>query len=59
MTVKGTVPYLQYDLASGATPDVMTGRTDAPKGGAESVDEEIILVAPAKSASGFFKVGRR
>ena len=59
VTVKGTVPYLQYDLSSGATPDAVAERADRPQSGAEGADEEIVLVAPAKSGSGFFKVGRR
>ena len=59
VTVKGTVPYLQYDLSSGATPDAVAERADRPQAGAESADEEIILVAPAKKGSAFFKVGRR
>ena len=59
VTVKGTVPYLQYDLSSGATPDAVAERADRPQTGAETEDEEIILVAPAKKGAGFFKVGRR
>ena len=59
VTVKGTVPYLQYDLSSGATPDAVAEHADRPQAGAETADEEIILVAPAKKGSGFFKVGRR
>ena len=59
VTVRGTVPYLQYDLSSGATPGAVAERAGRPQTGAGSVDEEIILVAPAKKGSGFFKVGRR
>ena len=57
VTVKGTVPYLQYGLASGETPDTVTeGVSEAPQTGAASADDEIILVAPAKKGSAFFKV---
>ena len=59
VTVKGTVPYLQYDLSSGSAPDAVAERADRPQAGAESADEEIVLVAPAKVGTGFFKVGRK
>ena len=59
VTVKGTVPYLQYALSSGATPGSVSEGVGSPRTGAEADDEEIVLVAPAKKGSAFFKVGRR
>jgi hypothetical protein len=60
VSVKGTVPYLQYGLSSGSTPDAVTeGVSETPQTGASAPDEEIILVAPAKSGGAFFKVGRK
>ena len=60
VTVKGTVPYLQYGLTSGATPAAATeSASDVPQTGASAPDEEIVLVAPAKKGSAFFKVGRK
>jgi len=55
LTVSQTVPYLQYRISGGATPD-------AAKPVGAAVDgmsgEDIILVAPTTGNSGFFKVGR-
>ena len=60
VSVKGTVPYLQYGLSSGSTPDAVTeGVSETPQTGASAPDEEIVLVAPAKSGGAFFKVGRK
>lgn len=60
VTVKGTVPYLQYGLAEGKTPDAVSTAVDsAPQTGAAAADEEIVLVAPVKKGSSFFKVGRK
>lgn len=59
VTVKGTVPYLQYGLSSGATPDAVAEGVGSPRTGAVADDEEIVLVAPAKKGSAFFKVGRK
>ena len=60
VSVKGTVPYLQYGLSSGSTPDAVTeGVSGTPQTGASAPDEEIVLVAPAKSGGAFFKVGRK
>jgi len=60
VSVKGTVPYLQYGLSSGSTPDAVTeGVSVTPQTGASAPDEEIVLVAPAKSGGAFFKVGRK
>ncbi len=60
VSVKGTVPYLQYGLSEGKTPDAVSKCTDsAPQTGAAAADEEIVLVAPAKKGSSFFKVGRQ
>ena len=58
VTVRNTVPYLQYDLSSGAEPCAVTERANAPRGGAAAGDGEITLVAPAKGGAAFFKVGR-
>ena len=60
VTVRGTVPYLQYGLAEGKTPDAVSTAVDsAPQTGAAAADEEIVLVAPVKKGSSFFKVGRK
>lgn len=59
VTVRGTVPYLQYDLSSGATPGEVTEKANSPRGGAAAQDEEIVLVAPAKAGAAFFRVGRK
>ena len=60
VTVKGTVPYIQYGLTSGATPATVTEKASAtPQTGASAPDEEIVLVAPAKKGGAFFKVQRR
>ena len=60
VTVRGTVPYLQYGLASGDAPDAVDGQAEgAPRTGAASADEEIILVTPAKKGGAFLKVGRK
>ncbi len=59
VTVKGTVPYLQYDLVSGTAPDAVTEKANMPQSGATGQDDEIIMVSPAKEGGAFFKVGRR
>ena len=59
VTVKGTVPCLQYDLSVGETPDDVSEAGNSPRSGADSVDEEVTFVVPAKSGSAFFKVGRK
>ena len=60
VTVKGTVPFLQYGLTSGATPATVTENASAaPQTGASAPEEEIVLVAPAKAGGAFFKVGRK
>ena len=59
VTVKGTVPYLQYDLATGDTPSDVAEKANVPRGGAESADEEVTFVTPAKPGAAFFKVGRK
>ena len=60
VTVKGTVPYLQYGLSAGDTPGAVTDSVSAaPQTGASAPDEEIVLVAPAKAGGAFFKVGRK
>ena len=60
VSVKGTVPYLQYGLSSGSTPDAVTeGVSETPQTGASAPDEEIVLVAPVKKGGAFFKVGRK
>ena len=59
ITVKGTVPYLQYDLASGNTPDAVTEKANSPQVGADRQDDEIVLVTPVREGGAFFKVGRK
>lgn len=59
VTVRGTVPYLQYGISTGATPDSVVDGIGDKQTGAAAASDEIILVAPAKEGSGFFKVGRR
>ena len=59
VTVRGTVPCLQYGLSSGATPEAVAEAAGSAQTGAASADEEIVLVAPAKKGSSFFKVDRR
>jgi len=55
--VAKTVPYLQYNLAAGESPDDVSGKAaESPRNGV--VGDEIELVAPAESGSGFFKVNR-
>jgi len=55
--VAQTVPYLQYNLAAGASLDAISGKAaESPRNGV--VGDEIELVAPAESGSGFFKVNR-
>ena len=58
VTVKGTVPFLAYGLAEGATPDAVTESVGEQKPGRVSADDEVILVAPAKAGGAFFKVAR-
>ena len=58
VTVKGTVPFLAYGLAEGATPDAVTKSVGEQKPGRVSADDEVILVAPAKAGGAFFKVAR-
>ena len=58
VTVKGTVPFLAYGLAEGATPDAVTDTVGEQKPGRVSADDEVILVAPAKAGGAFFKVAR-
>ncbi len=57
VTVKGTVPFLAYALAEGATPDAVETAAGEAKAGA--VDEEITLVTPAKDGGAFFKVKKQ
>ena len=60
VTVKGTVPYLQYGLTAGDEPGAVTDSvSEVPQTGAAAPDEEIVLVAPAKAGGAFFKVGRK
>jgi len=61
VTVADTVPYLQYNVSQGATPDAV-GKSAAdvnvatPAQGA--ADREIVIEAPANGSSGFFRVNR-
>ena len=59
VTVKGTVPYLQYDLATGDTPSAVVEKANVPRAGAESVEDEVTFVTPVKAGAAFFKVNRR
>ena len=59
VTVKGTVPFLAYSLTESATPDGKGAATAAAQSGADSQDDEITLVAPAKEGGAFLKVGRK
>lgn len=59
VTAKGTVPCLQYDLSVGNTPDAVTEAGNSPRSGADSADEEVTFVVPAKPGASFFKVGRK
>lgn len=59
ITVKNTVPYIQYALSTGNGPDKLLEKVDSPRGGADAEEKEITLVAPAKDVSAFFKVVRR
>lgn len=58
VTVRDTVPYVNYTLKEGVTPSSITA---APDQGARAGEagKEIILVTPKKGDSGFFGVGRR
>ena len=56
VSVKGTVPFLSYRLSEGATPDQLAESVGEAAPGKVSADDEIILVAPAKKGSAFFKV---
>ncbi len=60
VTVANTAPYLQYNLTAGDTPSTISEEraAETPVNGSESVDEEIILVTPAKEGGGFFRVER-
>ncbi len=58
ITVAGTIPSLQYNVAGGETPDSLTPGVGAPAQGAASVDEEITIVAPKGEHGGFFRVQR-
>ena len=50
------MPYLAYDLTEGEAPDQVTARVNNPRNGDEN--GPVVLVTPAKSGGGFFKVGR-
>lgn len=59
LTVAGTVPYLQYNVAAGDTPQATKDGANAaeePKNG--TVGEDVILVVPAKGDQGFYRVKR-
>ncbi len=58
ITVAGTIPSLQYNVAGGETPDGLKPGVGSPAQGAASVDEEITIVAPATADGGFFRVQR-
>jgi len=55
--VAQTVPYLQYNLATGERPDAVSGKVaESPKNGAAG--GAIELVAPVGAHSGFYRVNR-
>ena len=56
ITVGGTMPFMQYDIIGGTSPEAVTEHANSPLTGKEGGD--IILVAPAKGTSGFYRVGR-
>ena len=58
ITVAGTIPALQYNVAGGTAPDALDDKVGAPAQGAATVDEEITIVAPKSANGGFFKVQR-
>lgn len=58
VTVENTVPYLQYNLTAGDTPSTINEEKAAETPVNGSVDEDIILIAPAKANGGFFRVNR-
>lgn len=58
VTVANTVPYLQYNLATGTDPANL-GKTNAAQNPVNGqTDGDIILVAPAQADGGFFRVQR-
>lgn len=58
LTVENTVPYLQYNVATGSKPGEMANRqaAEAPKGG--DAAKAIELKVPLTEANKFFKVNR-
>lgn len=58
VTVENTVPYLRYNLAAGTDPANVGGANAAKNPVSGNADGEIILVAPANDAGGFFRVRR-
>lgn len=58
VSVKGTLPYLQYSLFAGDTPAGADVKEGALHSGADAVDDEIVLVTEAGKDGGFFRVGR-
>jgi hypothetical protein len=55
ITVEGTVPYLQYNVAADSTPALDAAEeADVPQTG--DVDQDILLIAPADGDSGFFRI---
>ena len=58
LTVENTVPYLQYNVATGAKPGEMANKqaAEAPKGG--DAGKAIELKVPLTEANKFFKVNR-
>jgi len=61
VTVDNTVPYLQYNVSKGATPDAI-GKNAADKNVAAPAQgdgtKEIVLEAPANGNAAFFRVNR-
>lgn len=59
ITATGTVPYLQYGVLSGETPDALKDVTVTPQAGAADPNAEVILVTPKSGDTGFFQVNRK
>ena len=59
VTVKSTVPYLQYGLVAGSSPTAVTEKADGQQTGAGTLEDEIEFVSPVGGEGRFFKVGRR
>lgn len=58
LSVSGTLPCMQYNVSSGASPSAIVEKNvSAPQNG--NSEEEIIFVTPATGTSRFFKINRQ